>query len=418
MRRHVVEGLHGFGQAGSGAVGGDVERHVGRGSVLALDRQRERAVAGELHFRDVAGRGRHAGGIGHGVDGGGDVGGRAGGSDVDGLGLQAGDHHRAGGRACRAGRGTGGGCAGGRGRQLRAVVHGAEVARGGRDGLVGVGADLEGGRAEGAVQQFLAVEFCGAGDTVEFRQQLADFRLDGLAVARRIGGVGRLHRQFPHPLQDVSGARQRTFRHLGQRNAVVGVPRRLVHPPDLRGEALGDRQAGGIVLGAVDAQARGQALDGGVERRLAQAQVALGGERADVGVDGGRHGGTPARLGTNITAGSNATPPADFVGTMEGLLGSPPRGIGGIRRTKTAQSMCSCLKFSAGHPKTSPTGRMSSTRVGPPFNRWPARICELCGQAVPGPVGGNAISSQFFSGDLQWHPPSTPTSARLPPSAT
>jgi hypothetical protein len=45
----------------------------------------------------------------------------------------------------------------------------------------------------------------------------------------------------------------------------------------------------------------------------------------------------------------------------------------------------------------------------PPFNRWLARRCELCGQTVLGPVGGNAIFSQFFLGDLQWHLPSTPT---------
>ena len=44
-------------------------------------------------------------------------------------------------------------------------------------------------------------------------------------------------------------------------------------------------QAGGIILGAVDAQAGGQALDRGGQGRLRGAQVALGVERHDVGVD-------------------------------------------------------------------------------------------------------------------------------------
>ena len=80
-----------------------------------------------------------------------------------------------------------------------------------------------------------------------------------------------------------------TFSGLRQRNTVVGVAHGLVHAANLAGEALRDGHARSVVLGAVDAQARRQALDGVVERTLADAQVALGGERGDVGIDGGGH---------------------------------------------------------------------------------------------------------------------------------
>src|SRR5690606_995639 len=70
-----------------------------------------------------------------------------------------------------------------------------------------------------------------------------------------------------------------------QRDAVVGVAGGLVHAADLGGEALADGEAGGVVLGAVDAQARRQALDGGAEVGAVGGQVALRVERHDVGID-------------------------------------------------------------------------------------------------------------------------------------
>jgi hypothetical protein len=69
-----------------------------------------------------------------------------------------------------------------------------------------------------------------------------------------------LHRQFTHALQRVAHLAQRAFGRLRHRDAVVGVAHGHVHAAHLGVHALGDRQAGGVVLGAVDAQARGQAL--------------------------------------------------------------------------------------------------------------------------------------------------------------
>ena len=176
-----------------------------------------------------------------------------------------------------------------------AIHIGAHVGRGGDDNLIGVGPDLELRRTKRSVDQLLAVKFCCFCDTVQFSHQLADFLIQRLAVTRAVGGVGRLHGQFSHPLQDVAGGFHRAFCYLRQRNAVIGIPCRLVKAADLAGEALGNGQPGGIVLGAVDAQTRGQALNGRIERRLAHAQVALGGQRGDVRVDSGCHNGTPWR---------------------------------------------------------------------------------------------------------------------------
>jgi hypothetical protein len=88
-----------------------------------------------------------------------------------------------------------------------------------------------------------------------FRDQLGHFSLQGLAVAGRVGGVGRLHTQFADALQVVADFAQRTFGDLGQRDAVVGVADGHVQTADLGGEALADGQAGRVVLRAVDAQA-------------------------------------------------------------------------------------------------------------------------------------------------------------------
>jgi hypothetical protein len=57
----------------------------------------------------------------------------------------------------------------------------------------------------------------------------------------------------------------RRLRRLRQRDAVVGIARGLVQAADLRGEALRDREAGGVVLRAVDAQAGRQPGDAGGE---------------------------------------------------------------------------------------------------------------------------------------------------------
>ena len=78
---------------------------------------------------------------------------------------------------------------------------------------------------------------------------------------------------------------QRTFRGLSDGNAVVRVAGCLGQTLDIGGEAVGDGLASGVILGAVDAQARGQALDRGTQGRLALVQVVLGDQSEVVSVD-------------------------------------------------------------------------------------------------------------------------------------
>ena len=84
--------------------------------------------------------------------------------------------------------------------------------------------------------------------------------------------------------------------------AVVGVAHRDVHAARLGVHAGGDGQAGGVVLGAVDTQARGQALHRGRQRRLAGGQVALGVQGDQIRVDRHGHGSSPIGCGPQATA--------------------------------------------------------------------------------------------------------------------
>src|SRR5690606_40954138 len=64
------------------------------------------------------------------------------------------------------------------------------------DSFVGVGTDLEGGGAEGAVQQLAATEAGGFGDAVQLGGQLAELGLHGLALIGAVRAVGGLQSQF------------------------------------------------------------------------------------------------------------------------------------------------------------------------------------------------------------------------------
>mgnify|MGYP000016301496 CR=1 FL=1 len=80
-------------------------------------------------------------------------------------------------------------------------------------------------------------------------------RQQNAATGAAVGGIAGLNRQFTNTLQDGAGCAQCAFSRLRQRDTVVGVTHSLVQALDLRGEALRNRQASGVVLGAVDAQA-------------------------------------------------------------------------------------------------------------------------------------------------------------------
>ena len=123
---------------------------------------------------------------------------------------------------------------------------------------------------------------------------MRNFSLQCRAVAGRIGGIGRLNRQFANPLQVVRYGGHGAVGGLRQGDGVVGVARGLVEASDLRCEAVGDGEAGSVILGAVDAHAGRKALHGGTGRALRTVQVALGIERSQIGVDDLGHFDSPS----------------------------------------------------------------------------------------------------------------------------
>jgi hypothetical protein len=145
--------------------------------------------------------------------------------------------------------------------------------------------------------------------------QFAELLLQAGAVVSAVRRVARLHRQFAHALQRVADLADRPLGRLRQRHGVVGVAHGHVHAAHLRLQAFGDGEAGGVVLGAVDAQARGQALHRGGLAGLAGREIALRVQRHHVGVDGRSHDETPLRLnmpgsGAGLaTAGPFPVPP-------------------------------------------------------------------------------------------------------------
>jgi hypothetical protein len=81
---------------------------------------------------------------------------------------------------------------------------------------------------------------------------------------------------------------------LSQRDPVVGVAHRLVQPVDLGGEALGDCESRGVVLCAVDAQTRGQPLQGLRQSGRVVGEIPLCIQRKYVGIDDLAHGKSPS----------------------------------------------------------------------------------------------------------------------------
>src|SRR5690554_7942687 len=159
-----------------------------------------------------------------------------------------------------------------------------------RHRLVGIGADLEAGVAHGAVQQLLATEGGGFSDTGQFTGQRGEFLLQCGALFVAVGTVGSLQGQVTHALHDVGGFLHRTFSGLGDGDTVVGVLDGNVQTIDLAGQTVGDLQAGGIVLGAVDLGAGSQALQGGGQVAGRSTQVTLGVQRSNVAVYCKGHG--------------------------------------------------------------------------------------------------------------------------------
>src|SRR6185369_11406945 len=159
-----------------------------------------------------------------------------------------------------------------------------------RDGLTDVRADLEGRRAERAVENLLAVERRLRADALDFRKTLLNFLVEGRAIRRAVARVRGLDRDLADALEVVRELAERALRRLGQRDTVARVADRLIQAVDLRREPVADREAGRVVLRAVDAQARRQTLQRGRKCRLRGRQIALRVDRQHVGVDNLSHG--------------------------------------------------------------------------------------------------------------------------------
>src|SRR5690606_15647435 len=123
------------------------------------------------------------------------------------------------------------------------------------------------------------------GNTRNFIQTLLDFTLNRVQVGNRVGAVCRLYTQLSNPLNVVINFVQSAFGRLGNGNAVVSVTGCLCEAANVSREAVSNSLTSGIILGAIDAQAGGQALDGGAEGRLRFMKVALGNQGKRVGVD-------------------------------------------------------------------------------------------------------------------------------------
>ncbi|CUJ65435.1 Uncharacterised protein [Achromobacter xylosoxidans] len=157
------------------------------------------------------------------------------------------------------------------------------------DGFAVVGADLQRQGLGVGRQDLHAVEVGLLRDAVDVVKALLDFVLHRVQLLLRVAAVTGLHRQFANALQvgvDFGGG---AFRRLGQRDAVVGVTSGLGQTLHVGGEAVGNGHTGCVVLGAVDAQARRQAFDGGTQGRLRLVQVVLSNQRQVVGVDNCSH---------------------------------------------------------------------------------------------------------------------------------
>src|SRR6266849_1099634 len=153
-----------------------------------------------------------------------------------------------------------------------------------RHGLAVIGADLERDRAA-RIEQVDPVERGLLADVGDLSAELSNLGRDGGLIRRRQGAVVELHREVTHALEHRLYLGERAFTGLNERDRVLRVARSLVESTDLRMQLLADREAGGVVGGAVDAEARGQALHRGRQHLLRADEVAVGVVRLDVGLN-------------------------------------------------------------------------------------------------------------------------------------
>ena len=136
-----------------------------------------------------------------------------------------------------------------------------------------------------AVQQLLLVELRRVPDARDLLAKLVDLVLDVAAVLLRQGVVCSLDRQLAHTLEDAVRLVQRALRRLDHADAVLAVRHRAVQTAHLGAHLLADREPCGVVRRAVDAQARGELLDGLLECVTRLGNCVKGGKCRNVVID-------------------------------------------------------------------------------------------------------------------------------------
>jgi len=127
-----------------------------------------------------------------------------------------------------------------------------------------------------ADQLQIAVPGCLVRDATNFLDELVELDAEEAAIFGGVGAVGRLHRKFAHAMQHVLNFVDRAFGGLRHRDSVTRVADGHVETLDLVTHALRDRDSGGIIDGAIDALARGEALHRLFHVAAVERQRALG----------------------------------------------------------------------------------------------------------------------------------------------
>jgi hypothetical protein len=145
--------------------------------------------------------------------------------------------------------------------------------------------------AGAAVEERTAREARRVRDAVDRVQGLVDRVLLGrdLLGAARAAAQGELQRVLDGA-QQVADLRQRVIRRRHEVQGVLGVLGVLLQGRDLQAQLFADHEPGRIVGAPVDAQARGEPLQGLVLGAVRRLQVADRVDRCDVGVDAQCHG--------------------------------------------------------------------------------------------------------------------------------
>jgi hypothetical protein len=150
-------------------------------------------------------------------------------------------------------------------------------------GVVGTHLERDGGSR--AVEHLRAVELGHVGHARDLGHQALELRVQRGALTRAQRTVGRLDGELAHPDQVAARLVESTFGDLQERDAVERVSLCLLEAADLGAEPLRDRQAGGVVGCASNAQARRQAAQRALQLLRRVGEVSLSSQRSRVGVD-------------------------------------------------------------------------------------------------------------------------------------